>query len=139
MNDLEANKRIVRTFFDRLSAGDAEGLMALYTDDFTCWTAGDLPFSGTHPRATVRAMIEGVTAVFPEGWRFTVNALTAEGARVAAEATCEGKHVSGQTYRQHYHFVFVIRDHKIGELREYFDTKHANEVLCSAPAPGFNR
>ena len=139
MNDLEANKAIVRTFFERLSAGEAAGVLALYDDAFTCWTAGDLPFSGTHPRAAVGAMIEGVTAVFPGGWSFTVRALTAEGERVAAEAECVGRHVSGRTYHQRYHFLFVVRDGKIRELREYFDTKHADEVLCSAPAPGFSR
>ena len=35
--------------------------------------------------------------------------------------------------------VVLIRDGKIHEMREYFDTMHANDVLCSAPAPGFNQ
>ena len=59
--------------------------------------------------------------------------------RVAVEAECLGEHVSGKTYAQRYHFLFVIRDGKIHEMREYFDTMHANDVLCSAPAPGFNQ
>jgi hypothetical protein len=45
--------------------GDAKKLLALYDDSFTCWTAGSLPFSGTHPRSEVGAMVEGVAAVFP--------------------------------------------------------------------------
>ena len=49
-----------------------------------------------------------------------------------------GAHVSGKTYHQRYHFLFRVRDGKIAELREYFDTMHANDVLCSVPAPGFN-
>ena len=69
---------------------------------------------------------------------FTVRGMTAEGDRVAVEAECLGAHVSGKTYAQRYHFLFVIRDGKIHEMREYFDTMHANDVLCSAPAPGFN-
>jgi len=136
---LEQNKEIVRKFFERLSAGDADGLMAIYADDFTCWTAGSLPFSGDHPRAEAKAMIQGVSAVFPQGWQFTAKTLTAEDDRVAAEAECVGKHVSGKTYHQRYHFLFRVRDGKIAEMREYFDTMHANDVLCSAPAPGFNQ
>ena len=135
---LEANKAVARKFFDFLEAGDAAGLLSIYSDDFTCWTAGSLPFSGSHPRDEVAAMVNGVTTVFPKGWRFTVRAMTAEGERVAVEAECVGEHVSGQTYRQKYHFLFVVRDGKILEMREYFDTQHAFDVLCSAPAPGFN-
>jgi uncharacterized protein len=138
MFDLEQNKALARRFFDLLSVGDADGLMAIYTNDFTCWTAGSLPFSGIHPRDEAKAMIGGVTAVFPSGWRFTVRTLTAEDDRVAAEAECSGVHVSGKRYEQRYHFLFRIRDGKIYELREYFDTMHANDVLCSAPAPGFS-
>ncbi len=135
---LAANKAVAHQFFDFLGAGDADGLLSIYSDDFTCWTAGSLPFSGTHPRAEIAAMVTGVTSVFPKGWRFAVRAMTAEGERVAVEAECLGEHVSGQTYRQKYHFVFVVRDGKIREMREYFDTQHAFQVLCSAPAPGFN-
>ena len=138
MADLAANKAIALRFFELLSAGDAEGLMAIYADSFTCWTAGSLPFSGIHSRAEAKAMIAGVTAVFPHGWRFTARTLTAEDDRVAVEAECNGLHVSGKRYEQRYHFLFRIRDGKIHELREYFDTLHADEVLCSAPAPGFN-
>jgi len=138
MANLEANKRIVRSFFDHLSAGHADALLALYADDVQCWTAGDLPFSGTHPREELRAMIEGVVGVFPHGWQFSVRTLTAEDDRVAAEAEVSGKHVSGREYRQRYHFLFWIRDGKIQRFHEYFDTKHAADVLLSTPAPGFS-
>jgi len=138
VTDPNANKAIARKFFDYLQAGDAEGLLSIYADGFTCWTAGSLPFSGTHPRDEVAAMVTGVAAVFPKGWKFTVRGMTAEGDRVAVEAECLGEHVSGKTYAQRYHFLFVIREGKIHEMREYFDTMHANDVLCSTPAPGFN-
>lgn len=138
MNDLDANKALARQFFRYLEAGDADGLLSIYSDDFTCWTAGNLPFSGTHPRSEIAAMVRGVAGVFPKGWKFTVRALTAEGERVAVEAECLGEHVSGKTYHQRYHFLFVVRGGKIAEMREYFDTMHASDVLTSAPAPGFN-
>jgi pentatricopeptide repeat protein len=43
----------------------------------------------------------------------------------------------GKTYHQRDHFLFFVRGGKIQEMREYFDTMHANDVLCSVPAPGF--
>jgi ketosteroid isomerase-like protein len=138
MADIDANKAVARKFFEYLEAGDAGGLLSIYSDDFVCWTAGSLPFSGTHPRDEIAAMVTGVAAVFPTGWKFTVRGMTAEGDRVAVEAECLGEHVSGKTYRQRYHFLFVVSGGKIHEMREYFDTMHANEVLCSVPAPGFN-
>ncbi len=138
MSELESNKAVVLEFFERLSSGDADGVLALYADSFTCWTAGTLPFSGTHPRENIAAMISGVQSVFPDGLKFTVGTLTAEDDRVSAEAESYGKHASGQVYNQRYHFLFVVRDGKIQSMHEYFDTMHADEVLCSAPAPGFN-
>ena len=139
MNDLARNKAVARGFFDCLSHGDVDDLMALFADSYTCWTAGTLPFSGTHPRAVVPAMVEGVSGVFPAGLEFTVRTMTAEEDRVSVEAESHGKHVSGQIYHQRYHYLFVIRDGKIEQAKEYFDTMHANQVLCSAPAPGFNQ
>ena len=44
----ERNQRIVEVFFESLDRGDAEALLAAYAPDATVWTAGSLPFSGTH-------------------------------------------------------------------------------------------
>ena len=38
---------------------------------------------------------------------------------------------NGKTYQNTYHFLLVVRDGKIQSVREYLDTIHANEVLCS--------
>jgi len=135
---LEANKAIARQFFERLSEGDVDGLVALYSDRCTCWVAGTLPFSGTQPRDRLPELIRGVASMFPEGLRFDVHSLTAEGDRVSAEAESFGRHVTGDVYNQFYHYLFVIRDGKIDEIKEYFDTVHAQDVLLSAPAPAFN-
>lgn len=137
MADLQANKAIVTKFFEYLSAADADALLDLYTDDVVVWTSGDLPLSGPHPRGELRALIDGIAGAFPEGWRFTPKTMTAEEDRVAVLAEGGGKHVSGRVYEQKYHFLFWIRDGKIARFDEYFDTKHASEVLFGAPAPTF--
>ena len=59
LTDPSTNKAVARKFFEYLQAGDAAGLLSIYADDFTCWTAGSLPFSGTHPRDEVAAMVTG--------------------------------------------------------------------------------
>lgn len=138
MSDIQANKEIVTKFFEYLTAADADALLDLYTDDVEVWTAGDLPLSGVHPRAELRGLIEGISGAFPSGWRFTVVQLTAEDDRVAAQAQGKGTHVSGRVYDQSYHFLFWIRDGKIARFSEYFDTKHAAEVLFGAPVPRFD-
>jgi len=38
---------------------------------------------------------------------------------------------NGKLYNNRYHFLIEIRDGKIQAVREYLDTMHANEVLCS--------
>jgi ketosteroid isomerase-like protein len=48
---------------------------------------------------------------------------------VAIEAEGRGTHANGRTYHQHYHFLLVIRDGKVMQMKEYFDTEHAREVL----------
>lgn len=133
-SDLEANKRLASEFMAALSSGDAGRILDLYTEDASVWTAGSLPFSGTHPREAVVALCEGLLGAFPEGLRFEVVGMTAEGNRVAIEAEGQGRHASGQNYDQKYHFLVVIRDGKVSQMKEYFDTEHARQVLAPADA-----
>ena len=129
--DLEANKRLATTFIDALSSGDPDRILALYTEDASVWTAGSLPFSGLHPREAVVALCEGLLGAFPEGLRFDIVAMTAEGDRVAVEAEGHGQHAAGGVYDQKYHFLLVLRDGKVAQMKEYFDTEHARNVLLA--------
>ncbi len=138
MADLESNKVVVRKFFEHVAAGDVPGLMALYSDAFTLWVAGSLPFSGVHQRSAIPAMVAGVRSVFPEGLRYVVRSMTAEADRVSVEADVSGRHISGKRYHNQLHYLFVVRGGKIESFKEYFDTMHAADVLCRTPAPGFN-
>ena len=132
-HDVETNKQIARDFMHALSSGDAHRILACYTDDATVWTAGALPFSGLHTNEEVVGLCEGLLGAFPEGLKFSVKDMTAEGERVAIEAEGLGTHASGKVYHQHYHFLLVIRDGKVAEMKEYFDTELARAVLLAAP------
>ncbi len=138
MVDRDANKAVVHKFFEYIAAGDVSALMGLYSDRFSVWVAGSLPFSGVHQRAAIPAMVAGLRRVFPEGLRYTVRSMTAEADRVSVEADVRGRHVSGARYHNQLHYLFVVRAGKIESFKEYFDTMHAADVLCRTPAPGFN-
>jgi ketosteroid isomerase-like protein len=128
----ERSREIAREFFAALSNADVAKLDELYAEDFELWTAGTLPLSGTRGRAEALAGMDFVAALFPKGIRFTIQAMTAEGERVAVEAESHGIHSSGLPYHNQYHFLIVIRDGKIRRFKEYMDTMHADEVLVKA-------
>jgi len=71
------------------------------------------------------------TARFEEPVKFTVTGITAEGDRVAIEAQGYAKLKNGKTYENLYHFLFVVRDGKIQEGKEYCDFHYASEVFQS--------
>lgn len=125
----ERNKEIARRFLDVLSRADVDAARELYADDFQIWTAGSLPFSGTSNKEQALAGMSAVLGLFPDGIRFTVDALTAEGGRVAIEARSEGVTAKGIRYQQSYHFLIEIRDDRITRLKEYMDTELARQVL----------
>lgn len=125
----ESNKELARTFLDALSRADADAIADLYAEDFQLWVTGSLPFSGTKGRADALQGIPAVLGLFPDGLEFKIEALTAEGERVAIEATSKGKTASGGLYQQTYHFLLRAREGKIIEWREYMDTEHARQVL----------
>ncbi|HPG28875.1 MAG TPA: nuclear transport factor 2 family protein [Myxococcota bacterium] len=125
----EENKQLARDMIDALTRADVDWVRKYYADDFSIWVTGSLPFSGTNDKA---GAIEGMPAVldlFPKGLTFTIKAMTAEGDRVAIEATSAGTTFRGDEYRQEYHFLMRARDGKIVEWKEYMDTEHARKVL----------
>ena len=129
---IQENKKIARQFFEALSRGDGQAVLDAYAEDATLWTAGSLPFSGVHSMAEIEPLMGGILGAFPNGLRFTIEGMTAEGDRVAIEAESHGEHTSGRVYHNQYHFLMMIRDGRIQEFKEYLDTEHAREVLVDA-------
>ena len=125
----ERNKELARTFMDALSRADADAIAELYAEDFQLWVTGSLPFSGSKGRADALEGIPAVLGLFPDGLEFQIQAMTAEGERVAIEATSRGTTANGDLYAQQYHFLLRARDGKIIEWREYMDTELARKVL----------
>ncbi len=131
----ESNKAIVTQFFEAMNGGDVEFIVNAYATDGCLQTMGNTLISGTYSRDQIAASAGGIFEVFPEGLKFTAQSMIAEGDKVAVEATSEGKHVSGQTYSNEYHFLFEFREGKLLKLKEYMDTERVTEVLCGGQRP----
>lgn len=135
MSEVEINKAATRKFFEAMSNGDVETLINSYAEDGYCQTMGHTMISGKFSKAQIAAAAGFIFEIFPKGIKFTIKELTAEGDRVAVEATSLGEHVSGKTYANEYHFLARFRDGKLVQFKEYMDTELATEILCGGQRP----
>ena len=119
--DAEAAKRTVRAYYDAMNARDVDGILALYTEDARTWVLGEGPYAGWHPvsRATLSGFLETASEL-----RFTILSMIAEGDQVAVELESEGV-MAGKPYANRYHNLITVRDGRVAELKEYFDTARA--------------
>jgi hypothetical protein len=124
----DQNKKITKEFFEALSNGSDEYL-DFYTDESIIWTAGNNAIGGTRTKEEVVSFAQNILAAFPTGIKFNITGITAEGDRVAVEIDGEAVHASGETYNNQYHFLLIIKDGKILELKEYMDTQLAAKIL----------
>ncbi len=137
MSECEQNKALVAEFFDILNRNDVPALLDLYAEDGEVTTMGNTLISGTSGKEAIGAAASGALDVFPQGLKFTVHDVIADGDGVAVEAESHGEHISGKTYNNQYHFKFRFRDGKLVELKEYMDTELVTDVLCGGQRPPF--
>jgi hypothetical protein len=131
----QRNKQLVHEFFAAMNAGDVPRIVAAYATDGYLETMGRTLISGKFSRAQIQGAAGQIYEVFPQGIQFTIDALTAEGERVAVEAHSRGRHVSGRLYTNEYHFLFVFRDGKLAVLKEYMDSERVTDILCGGQRP----
>lgn len=137
MSNSEANKAIVSRFFQALNDVDVSTIVNTYAADGCVQTMGNTLISGSFTRDQIEQSVNGIFDVFPQGLRFTVLDMVAEGDKVAVEASSEGEHVSGQIYGNDYHFLFEFHQGKLLRLKEYMDTERVTDVLCGGQRPPF--
>lgn len=63
--------------------------------------------------------------------RLTPHAFTAEGDRVAVETESYAEVKNGRVYNNHYHFLVIVRDGKIAQVKEYLDTSHTYDTFVA--------
>jgi ketosteroid isomerase-like protein len=55
--------------------------------------------------------------------------IVAEGDKVACEVVITGRTAKGKDYKNHYHFLFEVKNGKITGAKEYVDTLYAQQTL----------
>jgi ketosteroid isomerase-like protein len=128
---IEANKRLVREFYDAGNRGDLDGCIKLLADDVTWTNMGSTPYSGTsHGKGALMANLLGpVFGKLRSGIRSALDNVVAEGEYVVVESRGSAETTDGRAYNNTYCHVFRVRDRLIAEVREYLDTQLANDVL----------
>lgn len=107
---------LARRFFAALSSGDLPD--ELLTDDMTVWTTT----SGVQQeKARYQGGIRLLSALFEGGLTFTVDSLTAEDDRVAAEVRSHGILRGGEPFENRFLFMLRVRDGRIASVAEHFN------------------
>lgn len=131
----EENQKIVARFWEAFSSSDHEAALALLDDkDFTWWILGSpkqFCLAGSRDKAAFRELLSGVSGNTEDGIRMIPSGWTAQGDRVAMEAESHARMRSGKVYNNLYHFLHIVRDGKICQVKEFLDTQHASDVLCN--------
>ncbi|WP_406507844.1 nuclear transport factor 2 family protein [Streptomyces sp. NBC_00212] len=131
-NVTEASRAVILNYMDTLTTGDFDALREFFAPDATWTLAGDLPLSRTWvgPSAILDEFIPAmVSRLDPESLELEFEGVIADGERVFAEWNTRAIAKSGLPYDQHCLAVFTVRDGRIAEVREYFDTLHAKNVV----------
>ena len=125
----DANKALVRQFYELMNARRFEEMWALFSED-GLWGGGGTPPPFQAPVSQMATIIVDPMPIFVTGGiDFTLHDMIAEDDRVAAEVESHAELTTGAVYNNHYHMLFRVRDGKITEVREYGDTLHSHQVF----------
>ena len=135
MSELERNKKRTQDYFDALNRGDKDVLIDIFADDGVIEVMGNTLVSGTFTKEQILNLANTVLDTFPEGLRYEVKTVVAEGEHVAVEAASRGVLASGQLYENQYHYLMRWRDGELVHAKEYADTERVTEILCGGQRP----
>lgn len=123
---------MLRTWADN----DLQRARTLIADDSTAWLAHAAGAQGAEPnRGTSFSLerwldlLQGVLDLMPTGLQVIVHRMIAEGEWVAADVESVGSLRNGRVYNMRYTFWFRIRDGKIHELKQFFDTRYGEQFF----------
>ncbi len=128
---LERNRHSALSYIESIGTQDFESIISLIREDATFWQVGKkLELAGAHDITETALLAEKAISKFPNGIKFNLITLTAEGNRVAIEAESEAVMANNKPYNNQYVFFFYFDDNgKITEFREYWDTLYAFETM----------
>jgi len=132
MSDLEANKELCKKFLGHLTRIEVPEALACVRDDVVWWVQGTWPNGNEHHgKAAMVQLFDNVKDILAGPLEVEFGALTAEADRVAVEMRSYAPLHNGKTYRNTYHYLFIIKDGLIARGNEYLDTKHLFETILS--------
>jgi ketosteroid isomerase-like protein len=91
----------------------------------TAWTTT----SGKSDRLKYQAGVRMLQSLFPSGLLYTVDSITAEEDRAAAEVQSRGTLVNGKEFHNIYVFMFRIKDGRIATVAEHFNPQVVRELI----------
>jgi ketosteroid isomerase-like protein len=125
------NHQIARKFFAALFSGNITD--DLLTSDMSAWTTLG-PMDKVAYQGGVKAVMS-LFAVPPASVTYTIDALTAEDERVAAEIRSKGTFTDGEGYEMNYVFVLRIREGRIASVAEHFNPVPVMEKIFPRMQP----
>ena len=128
---IEENKQVVRSFYDAAARGDIDACLALLADDVKWTNIGTTRFSGTYAgkQVLLEQLLGPLFAQLKAGISTTIESLTAEADVVVAQTTGTAETHDGVPYNNSYCQVVRIREGKIAEVKEHFDTQLTSSVF----------
>ena len=123
---------VLRRYLDALTAGDVDAIADSFAEDATWHFPGTTPISGTKlGRDAIMRFLLSAGSLYELGTQsFSFGEVTAEAGRAVLEWRVEGvASATGRRYDNSYCGIFVIREGRIAEVREYLDTLQVAEVL----------
>jgi uncharacterized protein len=121
---MQTNHQLARLFFEALSKGEIPD--ALLTSDMTAWTTSSGAWSD---KALFQRGIKLLASIFDGGLVYTIDSLTAEEDRVAAEVQSQGTLINREDYHGRYVFMLRIREGRIASVAEHNDPRPVREKL----------
>lgn len=136
MSDSEANKTIVRRYFDMFNSGDLSQLADIVSQDY-----GDKLDGQSSGIEVIRSYLEGLKSSFPD-FTWTIEQIIGEGDRVAVMNRVSGTHMndfgevkaSGNRVDFAAFQFYRIADGKLAEHWEVADFAKFQEQLTANPA-----
>jgi ketosteroid isomerase-like protein len=117
----ETNKQAILKWFEAVNRGDEPGILATLTDDFVFKAMARSPkwVQYRWNKQEFAAAPKSMSTLMKTPIQMEVVGMIAEGDQVAVEAKTDSDLKNGKKYDNAYHFVFVVRDGLISEVREY--------------------
>jgi ketosteroid isomerase-like protein len=122
---------VVLGYIEDLTDGKSAEAFDRVDPEGTFWIAGrDWSSGGTYGRDDIAKVLgETVGSLLAAPLEVRIVGITAGGERVAVELEVGGPTKDGRNYDNRMHILFVVRDGKIVESKEYHDTLHASLVI----------